>query len=528
MTIARSVPLALLAFALLAPAALAQRADTDPDSDRDGLSDFHELHKHLTDPKQADSDGDGTPDGDWLERREYAYTVRAVVHVMKPVTLEHLTDDFQDARLLDETDAHAELEVILYPLGTAHAQLAADDGWRKPARELKPWLEPGPTSDWTPELRKRIAADLAQDGIDLARLSDREAVEQVSDWLMRRAEFHDGFTSFITAFDERGKPYVPAELSGSVEANAGRGLSLEQQWAREVSAAGMYEHRTRGSCTSSAIYISGCMRAAGIPTRTVLCIPLVDANDERERELVQQGLSNPRVRAIAAAAAQAGIGSWSSHTFNEVWVGGRWRRLNYSRLGQPILDGDSLGLMIHIATFRDWADARMPLTVGRRQKLDQHDDIFGGPNPYSTIALRDAVGVHCTSLPADAGALSVRIDALRWTDDAALPGDIVENCAKSGRFGLIAVLADPGGSSELKAFLAGADTAVTLEAQGKPSLATRLDPGCWWYMDDTAYVYLPIGEAERAALARGVEYAARASNANEGFHLALDLTVTRS
>lgn len=499
----------------------------DPDTDRDGLSDFHELHKHFTDPKKADSDGDGTPDGDWLERREYAYTVRAVVHVMKPVTLEHLTDDFQDARLLDESATHAELEVILYPFGTAHEVLEADDGWRKPARELKRWLEPGPTSDWTPELRKTLQADLAQDGIELEKLSDREAVEKVSDWLMRRAEFHDGFSSFITDFDERGRPYVPAELQGSVEANAGRGLSLEEQWAREVSAAGMYERKTRGSCTSSAIYLSGCMRAAGIPTRTVLCIPLVDANDEREHELIQKGLSNARVRAIAASAAKAGVGSWSSHTFNEVWVGGRWRRLNYSRLGQPILDGDSLGLMIHIGTFHDWADARMPETVGRRQKLDLYDDLFGGPNPYSTIALRDSVGVHCTKLPAAGDALSVRVEALHWTDDAALPREIVDNCAERGRFGLIAVLADPGGSSELKAFLAGADTAVTLEALGKPSLATRLDAGCWWYMDGTAYVYLPFGQAERDALARGVAYTARASNANDGFHLALDLSVTR-
>ncbi len=86
-----------------------------PDSDKDGLSDFHESHKYGTDPNKSDSDGDGVADGDWHERREYAYCVRAVVHVMKPVTVEHLNDDFQDARVLDETDVHVELEVILYP-----------------------------------------------------------------------------------------------------------------------------------------------------------------------------------------------------------------------------------------------------------------------------------------------------------------------------------------------------------------------------------------------------------------------------
>ena len=51
----------------------------DPDRDGDGLSDFHEQHKYLTDPDAVDSDGDGTPDGDWFERREYTYTVRSVV-----------------------------------------------------------------------------------------------------------------------------------------------------------------------------------------------------------------------------------------------------------------------------------------------------------------------------------------------------------------------------------------------------------------------------------------------------------------
>ncbi len=514
-------------FVFVIALALAPNVAGDLDSDRDGLSDFHELYKHLTDPKKADSDGDGTPDGDWLERREFAYTVRAVVQVLKPVTLEHLTDDHQDARLLDESDTHAELEVILYPFGTAHEQIADDDGWRKPARELKPWLDPGPTSDWTPELRKRITADLAQDGIDLAKLSDREAALQVSKWLMGLAQFHDGFTSFLTAFDEHGKPFVPDELRGSVEANMGRGVALEELWQREVSAAGMYEHRTRGSCTSSAIYLSGCLRAAGIPTRTLLCIPLVDANDERERKLVQLGLSHPRVRSIAAAAAAAGIGAWTSHTFNEVWVGGRWRRLNYTRLGQPILDRETLGLMIHIATFRDWADARMPLTVGMRQKLNRYDDLFGGPNPYSTIALRDQVGVHCVNLPAEKGRASLQVDELRWTDDKHLPGDIVESCAQKGRFGLIAVFGNPGGSEELIAFLGSADPTVTLEAEGRAAIATRLDVGCWWLKDDRAYVYLPIGPSEHEALAPGVKYKARANNANAGFTLKLELDVTR-
>jgi len=234
------------------------------------------------------------------------------------------------------------------------------------------------------------------------------------------------------------------------------------------------------------------------------------------------------VRRIAAAAAEQGIGSWTSHTFNEVWVDGRWRRLNYSKLGQGILDGGTLGLMVHIGTFDDWADARMSETVGRRHELNLFDDVFGGPNPYSTIALRDAVGEHCRAVSFDAALQAMRVRALAWTDDPSLPADIVSGCAEKGRFGLIAVIPDLDAEQALHEFFEGADPSVVLEAKGRSPIATRLDRGCWWFKNGVAYVYLPFGSGERDALARGVEYRAKASNATPGFQLALDLAVERS
>ena len=86
------------------------------DTDGDGLSDFEETHKYFTDPAKADSDGDGKPDGDWSERREYAYTVRSIVRVLRPAAA--ISDDYQDARVLEETEDYLELEVIHYPLNT--------------------------------------------------------------------------------------------------------------------------------------------------------------------------------------------------------------------------------------------------------------------------------------------------------------------------------------------------------------------------------------------------------------------------
>ena len=73
------------------------RAD-DNDSDKDGLPDFQEVHKYLTDPHERESDGDGVPDGDWHERREYAYTIRSVVKVMRPCNTAIVDDDYQGER----------------------------------------------------------------------------------------------------------------------------------------------------------------------------------------------------------------------------------------------------------------------------------------------------------------------------------------------------------------------------------------------------------------------------------------------
>jgi lipoprotein-anchoring transpeptidase ErfK/SrfK len=49
----------ILLFALLGRGALAATLDTD----KDGLSDYDEINLYKTDPKNADTDGDGYPDG---------------------------------------------------------------------------------------------------------------------------------------------------------------------------------------------------------------------------------------------------------------------------------------------------------------------------------------------------------------------------------------------------------------------------------------------------------------------------------
>jgi len=178
----------------------------------------------------------------------------------------------------------------------------------------------------------------------------------------------------------------------------------------------MFESRIHGSCTSSAIYLSTGLRAAGIPTRTVLCTPLVDANDEREVAWIAARITHHGLRTALLRAARDQEGSWTSHTFNEVFVGGRWRRLNYAELGQNVIDPGGLGLMVHVHTFADHSEAGL-VGWGDRDHHPQHAALFGGPNPYSCVSLSDRFGEH-SDIPNElVGPGEMTVTRVYWYDD---------------------------------------------------------------------------------------------------------------
>ena len=403
---------------------------TDPDRDQDGLSDFQETHKYRTDPARADSDGDGRPDGDWDERREYTYTITSVVRILPPADVGAANDDFQDARLIEATDEYVELEVVHYPFNTAGEAIVADPKWRPAARRLRPFTQSTTTSNFDSAMSRALGKEIEEEaGVDLDQLDDKSLVEHASRRLMARAKFEDGFTTFMADFED-GKAVIPPELREAARRQAQRaGRSIEEQWERELFARGMFEHRVHGSCTSSAIYLCGGLRAVGVPTRIVLVIPLIDANDPAEIEMVEEGIRHHRARHEILKGLRGIVGSWASHTFNEVFVGGRWRRLNYTRLGQPTLDASLYGLTTHILTVRDWSEARMGRTVGLRQNsAGGRDDLFGYANPYSTLRLWDEFGEHAEiDNPPFEGPQPLRVVPIRrafWAASDERPGHL--------------------------------------------------------------------------------------------------------
>ncbi|HJZ92064.1 MAG TPA: sigma-70 family RNA polymerase sigma factor, partial [Gemmataceae bacterium] len=226
----------------------------DPDSDRDGLPDFQEVHKYRTDPSKKDTAGQGTPDGDPQQRREFTYSVRAVVRVMPPYNLKTLNDDYQDVRVIAEKKEYAELEVVVYPFNSNAEAIRGNSNWKKDYAGMTEYLAPGVTTNWDEDMRATLLRELAKDGIDPDKLTDKEVVEQVSRWLFKRSKFRNMFCTFYVGFRD-GKPVVLPGLEKAFERDTGDSRwTVQEQFEYELFGKGMFARKTYGTCTSAAVY----------------------------------------------------------------------------------------------------------------------------------------------------------------------------------------------------------------------------------------------------------------------------------
>ena len=330
------------------------------DSDGDGLSDYHEIHKYFTDPQSSDSDGDDILDGDWNERKEKTYTITAKMQVMKPFNSEQMTDDYQDIRVVEETDTTLVFEVVIYPLNTNHKTITANSNWREDYKNMEE-LKPTMTANWDEQLKTQIIADLKKDGIDYYALrTDKEVVEAVAPWIWKTSQFANGGpTDFLVDFDN-GVPKVNQVLkSSSLWSEYTQGAWTEEMVINHlVMGKTMYEKKVHGSCSSSSTYQTTILRALGIPTRITFQVPLYNGEMSDQRALLKN-IDNLEVR-TALEKMFYGIGD---HFYNEVYVGNQWVRLNYEKLGANIYDPTNpMAILVNLGVENDFSDFDMANT----------------------------------------------------------------------------------------------------------------------------------------------------------------------
>jgi hypothetical protein len=502
--------------------------DFDLDTDADGLSDFQEIHKYRTDPQKMSTAGSGVSDGDWQERREFTYSVRAVIRVLPPYNLDALNDDYQDVRVLARTKDFAELEVVVYPLNTNAEAIESNPNWKNDYAGMKEYLSPGITTNWDETMRKDLLRELLQDGIDPYKLTDQQVVEQVSRWLFKKSKYRYMFCSFYAGFRD-GKPGVLPGLEKAFEREKGDPKwTVAEQFEHELLGKQMFASKTYGTCTSTAVYQTTVLRALGVPMRMILCIPPADASDLAQIDMVDQGLKHHRVRSEVCLGSLAGGTGFTSHTFCEAFVGGRWRRLNYNTLGQNVVERNYLGLMIKVHSFNDLSDANLAATWGTRYAKGLRDEVFQHSNPYRLIEISDHFGKYAdvSNLPAENELTRVTIDKTYWPEDASPElRKLGGGGSRGGRLGPARFfvhcrewLDNAGDYLQYKLFMRRADRSFVLRATGQPDVLCHVSMNFYTHRSQNlCELEVVIPGAESAKMARGVEYTLHPVNGRKGY-----------
>jgi hypothetical protein len=487
--------------------------DPNVDTDGDGLSDFQELHKYRTDTKKMSTAGDGVSDGDRQRRREFTYTIRSIVKVMPPVNLECLDDDYQDARVVARGENFVELEVIHYPLNTNAAAIRGNPEWRRDAESKQDYLCPGITTNWNDAMRRDLIAALKADGIDPGRLDDKELVSRASSWLMANTKYVNMFCTHYIYYPA-GRPAIYPGLKARFESEKGdRAWTVQEQLDHELLGRSMFANRTHGSCTSSAVFVTTALRALGIPSRMVLGIPLVDGNDRDQLAMVAKGIHHHRVRSTLLQGL-SGAKGYANHTFNEVFVGGRWVRLNYNRLGQNTLDGSLMGLLTHVNTFNDLSEVPLAATWGKRYALGERDSVFRYGNPYRCEDVSDHFGKFAkVENPETREHRSLTISRAYWADDPDAHELIKGTKWLFRTDGSRSILIhadewfDDGPGPQYRPFLEAAGKDFLLKADGRPDVRARTTTSSiTWHSRNLHEIEVLIPPEEYAKMALGVEY----------------------
>jgi hypothetical protein len=221
--------------------------------------------------------------------------------------------------------------------------------------------------------------------------------------------------------------------------------------------------------------------------------------------------------------------------FNEVYVGHHWVRLNYSRLGQPILDGNYFGLLTHIYTCSDLSDAPLAQTWGMRFfKYPADQPRLASINPYRLISVHDAFGpnAHLDNPPAPLAELqTVTIIGLYRPDSPKVPKWAADGMAQhhdKSDFLIAGKEWIAGTYHQMRAFEKRAGHDFLLTAPGHPDIRVHLNGLTQSAGNGSYQAYgAEILPEDRPKLVDGVAYSIQPVNISETYrwNATADVTV---
>ena len=338
------------------------------DTDGDSLSDYAEAIKYKTNPLAADSDGDGTPDGDWGERREYAYTVYVSMLLRQPFDLDAMNDIYQDVRVVAGPDAagYTQIEAIIYPETRVILSTASPYPLTDLSPDLEAYTHPGVATNYDASMQAEVLDIVA--GAE----TDVQGTDRVAKWVQTETGFYLDYSipEVYFTYLEDGRVQVR---------NYTNPLPVDELLRTHYFGDSMFRERVHGTCTSIATLKCAMLRAAGIPCRLIQTLfPIyyhgsqtMPYTNNLDREW-DNSLEQPPGDDLTMA----------NHALLEVYLGGQWVRVD-ENIGIYSDSPDRLNLKI--LAVADWSEVDFSETW----PVDWIND-----RPYYTLLIEDQEPQH--------------------------------------------------------------------------------------------------------------------------------------
>lgn len=356
-------------------------SSTTSDTDADGLKDYEEYCKYRTDPTSVDSDGDGIVDADWDERREYTYSIRAVLDLKPPWNLESMNDLFQDARLMKgEASNYQKIEVILYPYASP-VLLPNPYPYQRIPEAFKKYVEPSYDLNYSTEMQRAIKEILSEETHTLGVIA---RLQHEIGQMKLKVPFYE---PLMYTYMNHGELVVDQEFFDTMDIKMTK-TEIEEELAMNYFGDSMFKRKQHGTCVARARIFATMLRAAGIPTRMSISIPMLyyyKGTGEGKRlieNLDKEVAAGSYAFDVPSVPTEVSI---VGHSQVEVYLNNHWIRLGYQLNEGPLFAGTDIAY-IKIVDAADLSKVDFTKTWTPGQWVKER--------PYRTVELSDQVAKY--------------------------------------------------------------------------------------------------------------------------------------